>query len=254
MKKLFTLILFATLAMAAFAYSASIVNSRHDLTKVRATHDSFGYGNLHLNDYGEVCVYCHTPHGGSTDAPLWNRNTPAGSYQVYNSSATMDTTVPGMPNAISLACLSCHDGTIAVDSIINAPGSGANLTGPWPNGMSETLFNSHAKMEATSGQWGQSCGVCHDADGGPGDGEHDGTATYLTQDLSDDHPISMSYPTPAQDPYFKTTSDVASAGLRLFSSDTVECPTCHDVHDPAITPFLRISNSGSALCTACHIK
>ena len=46
------------------------------------------------------------------------------------SSTTMDTSV-GQPDGISLACLSCHDGTIAVDSIANAPGSGTNLTGPW---------------------------------------------------------------------------------------------------------------------------
>lgn len=35
---------------------------------------------------------------------------------------------------------------------------------------------------------------------------------------------------------------------------SVECATCHDVHNPANGTFLRISNAQSALCYACHIK
>lgn len=34
----------------------------------------------------------------------------------------------------------------------------------------------------------------------------------------------------------------------------VECGTCHDVHNPGNGSFLRIANTASALCYACHIK
>ncbi|MBI3593131.1 MAG: hypothetical protein HY099_06610 [Nitrospirae bacterium] len=37
-------------------------------------------------------------------------------------------------------------------------------------------------------------------------------------------------------------------------SGRVECPSCHDPHDPSRNTFLRKSNAGSALCLTCHIK
>jgi len=156
-----------------------------------------------------------------------------------------------VPIAPLAACLSCHDGTLAVDSVINAPGEGANLTGPWPNGASES--SAHAKMLASNGPFplGDTCGDCHTTGY---DGAHDQSPAYMTQDLSNDHPISMPYPTSAQDPDFKTTIEVDTAGVVLYSNNKVECPSCHNPHDPAVTPFLRISNSGSALCKACHLK
>jgi predicted CXXCH cytochrome family protein len=100
---------------------------------------------------------------------------------------------------------------------------------------------------------GDRCGDCHTTGF---DGAHEQSASYLTQNLTDDHPISMNYPTPAQDPDFNIPAQVTGVGgLRLFGAgDTVECASCHNVHDPAVVPFLRKSNAGSALCKTCHIK
>ena len=97
----------------------------------------------------EVCVFCHTPHGANPDAPgaapLWNRqvNISGAGYTMYNSpnfdSAPATAGNPGKPQGVSLACLSCHDGTFAVDALVNASGSGgfrgyapsdAGLVGP----------------------------------------------------------------------------------------------------------------------------
>ncbi len=224
------------------ANSASIINSRHDL---QATVNK-GSGDMlpFINNYGEVCVYCHTPHAANANvsAPLWNRNALAGPYNVYSSS-TINTSIPGTPSSISLACLGCHDGTIATDSIMNAPGSGANLGGPWYGNSAAPL---HYKMKAGAG----ACGTCHTGAVG-----HDALKSYLGTNLSDDHPISMSYPTPAQDPDFNAPPDNQKgwSDVRLYASK-VECPSCHDVHDPALAPFLRKSNAGSVLCTTCHTK
>jgi len=33
----------------------------------------------------------------------------------------------------------------------------------------------------------------------------------------------------------------------------VQCGSCHNVHNNTNTPFLRISNVNSALCTTCHL-
>ena len=38
------------------------------------------------------------------------------------------------------------------------------------------------------------------------------------------------------------------------SGTTVECSSCHDVHEPAFSPFLKVSNASSALCLDCHDK
>ena len=248
----FLIILITCLFAVSAAYSGTIVGSKHDLLEVYYT--SPGNHSMLMEKYGEVCVYCHTPHGANTgsDAPLWNRNNPTGSYTVYNSS-TMDTT-PGQPSSISLACLSCHDGTIEVDEILNAPGSGTNtydLPGTqWYHGVpSRSDTAGHGRMSiGTMGDG--NCGGCHDTGMF---GAHIATASYLTTDLSDDHPVSMPIPDSAADPDFNTPEDIVSAGLKLFgSTNTVECSSCHNVHDPDESPFVRKSNAVSDLCSTCH--
>src|SRR5262245_37872658 len=88
---------------------------------------------LFLNQ--EVCIFCHTPHGGIAEvkglagaAPLWNRRLPTDTSFTPYSSQNFDGLdalgTPGRPKGVSLACLSCHDGAVAFDALINASGSG----------------------------------------------------------------------------------------------------------------------------------
>ncbi len=118
-----------TIANDRFTNIGSIVNTRHNLSQSSAPlivspMDPF------RNDYGEVCVYCHTPHGANLanglTAPLWNRTIKVTNYQTYNELGTTTLTqdVLSTPGSASLTCLSCHDGQTAIDSIINMPGSG----------------------------------------------------------------------------------------------------------------------------------
>jgi predicted CXXCH cytochrome family protein len=75
------------------------------------------------NPTGEVCVVCHTPHDSDmslSDSPLWNHEVTEAVYTVY-SSPTMDVPV-GQPGPASKLCLSCHDGTVAIDSFGGATG------------------------------------------------------------------------------------------------------------------------------------
>lgn len=70
-----------------------------------------------LDSSQQICIFCHTAHYADTtvkDAPLWNHTLTTKTYKVY-ASATMDATV-GQPDGASRLCLSCHDGTVAVDS------------------------------------------------------------------------------------------------------------------------------------------
>jgi len=71
--------------------------------------------------------------------------------------------------------------------------------------------------------------------------------------LTNDHPINMAHD-PTKDAGLATTANVSSGGLVLYgATNTVQCGSCHDVHDNTNTRFLRKSNTGSALCTTCHI-
>ena len=228
--------IFICLIIASVAYSASIVNSKHDLSWLHNQQELHRQSSK-WNQYNEVCVYCHTPHNANANvtAPLWNRQVSNPSAYTLYDSPTMDnkpTTVSG----VSLACLSCHDGTIAVDSIINPPNTG------W------SVSTYHEKMTTTSTEKSVSCAYCHGADGS----SMDHTAAYLETDLSNDHPISMAYPT-NQPTQFNAVASGKVGTLPLYSGK-VECASCHNVHNPANLPFLRSSNSISALCTACHIK
>lgn len=71
--------------------------------------------------------------------------------------------------------------------------------------------------------------------------------------LQNDHPVNMAHD-PTKDTSLAAVTAVTSAGLKLFgTSNTVQCGTCHDVHNNTNAPFLRKANTGSALCTTCHL-
>ena len=274
-----------------FSNIGSVGNTRHNLTQRQAsgggpagaTMDSF------RNDYLEVCVYCHTPHGANRTvaAPLWNRTMKTTTYQTYDllntTSLTQTVTQPGIN---SLTCLSCHDGQTAVDSIINMPGSGRYLAtqettentaflNSWNNsrGPDATV---HARLS------GAECLACHSSGAGiVGAGATDFTAFAIGTDLRNDHPVGIRYPSTAgagsdfKDPprkeallaYFDNNGNSRADPneIRLYNSGDgyeVECASCHDPHGvpsagvgSVFNPtFLRVNNAGSAVCLTCHSK
>jgi predicted CXXCH cytochrome family protein len=265
--------LVALLAVSSQTLAQGIKNSRHNLSSTNV----FGADGNKVSNTDEVCVFCHTPHGASnvTGAPpLWNKFLPATptGYTTYSTanSSTIDGNVLGI-GSVSIACLSCHDGTQAMDNIINAPGSGNyDATGGGTNGLAWSWTGS---PRATA------------------EGLLTGIAN-LTKDLRDDHPIGIQYcgggPTAAapgtacRDGDFfapangtinaqtvfwvNTTGGTAGrekTDMILYNRDfvgaggvgpSVECASCHDPHNNTNATFLRISNTGSAVCLACHNK
>ena len=264
---------------------AGIANTKHNLS-------TGGTGANHVTaGTDEICVFCHTPHGADTSAavPLWNKKLPAtAGYTLY--SALNSSTIDGQiltVGSVSLACLSCHDGTQAMDNIINAPGSGGyDATGGSTNGLSYTW--------ATGPNVNAAGQMINGVDGGGAN------IALIGTDLRNDHPIGIQYcgggpnatsPTAnCVDADFKGASnglhnatinsnlvwwvDTApgTAGQRdktdmiLYTRSfggtngpSVECASCHDPHVEAGTgssgaTFLRVSNSGSAVCLSCHVK
>jgi len=204
-------------------------------------------------DNGETCVYCHTPHGSDSTAavPLWNRKLGDGTQitSVYDStfSSTIDGTVDLGTTAgsgYSLVCLSCHDGTQGVDVVINIPGTGGyNAAGAAIDGTATPMAAGIAMLDVN---------------------------------LQNDHPVGIPYAGggatfgsnlaagAGTDPAFKavtgtgTKSYTQTSSLPLYKGTDnkayVECASCHDPHEATNPTFLRVANTNSAVCTACHVK
>ncbi len=199
----------AALVLMCSTASAQLANSAHD------------FNSSTWNTSGEICLPCHTPHNGSTtltDAPLWNHAATTSTFTLY-SSGTMDAT-PGQPTGVSKLCLSCHDGSVALDSYGGTTGT-TTITG----------------------------------------GSNFGT------DLSNDHPISISYTAALattdgelHDPTttlsaITTTGHIDDDMLFGTSHDKLECSSCHDVHNSGNHGDLLLkANTASALCLTCHDK
>jgi len=223
------------LATTSLIHAGTIVGSKHDLSALakKGVHTSWGV----YQDYKQVCVYCHIPHNSNQDGgPLWNRPLPsANSYNLYESN-TLDSSTHSI-NTQSLLCLSCHDGTIAVDAVLNQPmPDNADLGG-------------HMNYEGTQGN----CGWCH---GGGTAAQQLGS--FLSQDLSNDHPVSFTYDSTlaSTDGSLKDPSVPSGLGgsiaSDMLSNGQLECTSCHNVHDPQYGNFL-IKESQN-LCITCHQK
>lgn len=270
-----------------FSNETTVGNTRHNLTQ-RQTAGGGPNGSImdpYRNDYVEICVYCHTPHGANTNiaVPLWNRTIKATSYTLYNQ-ANMVGTVTS-PGANSLSCLSCHDGQTAVDSIVNMPGSGGYDAGQM-TAQNNTFLNSwnNTRGPDASIHIGLSepnntgCLTCHASDAGVvGAGATDFTVFRIGTDLTNDHPIGVTLPTGTDwnvpggtkgtSKFFDTNGDslMNKNEIRLYNTGQgpeVECASCHDPHgvpsggagSPFNPTFLRKTNSGSAVCLTCHNK
>ena len=112
--KILTVILAALLALTGLdgsraIASSNIVTTRHNLSVT-------GPGEIKALSEARICVFCHTPHNSTPQTPLWNRKLDPVNYVLYSSS-TMKASVT-QPQGPSRLCLSCHDGTLALGSVL----------------------------------------------------------------------------------------------------------------------------------------
>lgn len=222
---------------------------------------SSGLGTTHSATEGEICVFCHTPHGatptGSTfDAPIWNRNLDYQSttgYVLYDQtwSFSFEGTLndPNKPTGYSRLCLSCHDGVIAIGAAINKPGSGG--------------FSGNPELYApTTDRLG--VGTMATQPSAIGAGVLTGDTRVLGTNLQNDHPISFKFDTtlatvtdtelvdPGAPPSgLNDVTPLAPAGgfktgVKRYGSTTtpktfenVQCTSCHNPHAVTYPKFLR---------------
>jgi len=202
--KVFTIMLIALAFMSVTAFG-QITGSDHD------------FSNKNWNPDKEICNVCHTPHNADvsvTDAPLWNHAVTNASFTVY-SSATLDAGPLGQPDGISKLCLSCHDGTVAIDNF------GSNAGG--------TFIGTGAEIGTDLSD------------------DHPVSFTYDAALASSDGGLF--------DPTTDPSGLGGTIKDDLLFNNKLECASCHDVHNGSGNKdLLRIDNTGSALCLTCHNK
>ena len=257
--------LLLTVSASAFTGSyvpgAGINNTPHDLGTAK---NGMNYVAVPADSLGRICVYCHAPHNsyklssinggpaagvgaGPTAAddftylPLWNHTlpNPVPSYTMYQNGAGAPSTGPKASQAIangmsvgsvSLLCLSCHDGSIAVNSYGNAaqPASSVStgtttIAAGYQIGKDQYVGNHH-----------------------PIGFNYDAVSAVDTEIRSADSAL-MTPATLVRDHLFGDGSG---------TNTTLECASCHSVHNKGNSGerLLWRSDQNSELCLTCHDK
>lgn len=191
-------------------------------TILQAQTKSTVFGTAHdISSLGGGCKGCHVPHQASAkgEVMLWAQNfSTTATFGIYNTP-----TMNSIPTEV-----------------------GGNY--------SATNLPSGAKLYTVL------CLSCHDGLTTPSIiAATAGTAIANptnSDGLKNDHPVNMVYNTTADAGLEALTTVQASKAL-LFSdgtNQTVQCASCHNVHDNTLAKFLRIANTNTkaGLCTTCH--
>jgi predicted CXXCH cytochrome family protein len=267
-----------TLAMAIAFAVAGVATSLPAQAQIKDTKHNLGTTGTGINKFSgtaEICVFCHTPHGADTSAavPLWNRTLPApASFTTYDSLGTSSLDGKTAPvGSVSIACLSCHDGATSMSAVINAPGSGTSGDATWTAGtwsganqtggvlaagiitnIGKDLKNDHP-IGIQYGGGGLTVtaptGQLKDADFKvPSNADINGTKVWWV-----DTEATANGTRQKSDMLLYTRAATAGYTGQTEAEPFVECASCHDPHTTNQT-FLRVSNAGSAVCLACHVK
>ena len=191
--------------LGAGAAGAQISGSDHDFS-----------GETWSN--GTICLPCHTTHDGVTDfvAPLWNHQVTEATFTMYTSD-TLDGAVDPQPADVSKACLSCHDGTVALENFGGTTNGTTFITGPALIGTD--LANDHP------------ISVVYSA----------GTGTGQDPELN---PTTATYAD-------GTIADYLFAG----KVECATCHDVHNGGAVGTNPALLVEDpAGSVMCLRCHAK
>jgi predicted CXXCH cytochrome family protein len=238
---------------------AGINGTAHDLATAKF---GLNYIAQPADTQTRICIFCHSPHntyklssanlgpgagvGGGPQAPddfdylpLWNHELTgnAGSYSMYWNGPGAPTVGDKASQAIlngmtiggtSLLCLSCHDGSVAVNSYGNASQPASSQSG---GGL---LIGAEYVI---------------------------GKDNYL----GNHHPIGFNYDVADADDTEIKPADTTPMGTAGFVRDhlygpgntQMECATCHSVHNKGNTgdkSLLWRKDENSRLCLTCHDK
>ena len=248
MKRLNLLLLGATLCLPTLSQAAinkGVEGSPHDMS----TNSAYTVWNTRNG----VCSPCHAAH--NTDPaqiiPLWDHETSVGGASGFTmySSPTMQASMPAQPTGVSLACLSCHDGTLG----INAPIGGLGTNTAYYIDPSAQIGPDLHTTHPISFLYNSALAV---ADGGLED-----PMSYTIGSPKTNLTINVA-PVPAS--WSGTSLTGQTINQALLVNGYMQCSSCHDPHKligsaPSSGIMVKISGNdatgrGSLICRTCHIK
>ncbi len=272
------------------AKPSDVVGSRHDL--------SVGGGAASkATSETQSCVFCHTPHNANPARQLWNHTASAATYTTYGSSSFQSGTTAGtfntfggtrapQPAGSAKLCLSCHDGTIAVNATINngtiamsgsafVPASanlGADLSNDHPVSFSRNAANNQVSdppagdsVRLETGTRYVQCVSCHD----PHTERTDATAGKFLVKVNRGSAVcvtchkrsgtgwswqSSPHATSAKSYTAASTGGVAGLGAHTGYTTVADngCEACHRAHSaPQAQRLLKAVNQRD-VCFQCH--
>jgi predicted CXXCH cytochrome family protein len=234
--------------IGTYVPGSGINGTPHDLG---TAHNGMNYTAVPPDPQRRICIFCHAPHntyrlagtpgnGPVANAafdylPLWNHTLPTdiGAYRMYENGpgapqtghAASQAIETGMtPGSTSLLCLSCHDGSIAVNSW-------GNSSQPSSSQSTGTTFMAPAYQIGTN------------------------------KALTNHHPIGFNYlVVQAGDIEIRDPSTVMLTSntfvIDHLYNENLECGSCHSVHNKGNSgeKLLWRSDQNSELCLTCHDK
>lgn len=261
------LLSFAILLMPCLAAAAGrgVNASPHNLS-VGGPNPAYAFDEI------RVCVFCHTPHNASTTtlAPLWNRELPVENQYTMYQSPNFNLKVPNassMPTGASRICLSCHDGTLALNryggAVLGKQGPAKFLTGktnlttnlsddhpisfPYDDALalsahlvSPSTLTGPVKLDRSGYVQCTSCHNAHDNEFGNFLVMNNGDATKPGYNPTTPSPLCIACHAPAG-----WSSSVHNAGNG--------CLNCHTSHTAAISQYLlKTSIDQACFVSGCH--
>lgn len=256
----------SALGIVAVSASAAFAGATPGSGVVGSIHDMNLYTGVTVDSQGRVCAFCHTPHHALTEGndylPLWSHTIPNTTYEAYVS-ATIDATITPstMMDGPSKLCMSCHDGSIAVDTHYNTTGTKTLSTDAFGDVPSAAI----AKTASLSND--HPIGFIFDqSDGGVANGPITGNPPISPTDTTQNNGPSAV----KKDNWIRQkaatyignqTLKIEDRLYRTSEGPIMTCATCHDVHNKknvdtagSINYLLLSPNTGSQICLTCHIK
>jgi hypothetical protein len=242
----------ALVALTPAVGRAKILGGSHDFSSATTGYATYSAGGG--GTYVNACQICHIPHNApdasgvtGAGAPIWNHHPSLNSsYVTYDKGNSATFNALGLTATLgsSVACLSCHDGSMAVNQSYTATGPSQNAT---TTGAVAFYPPTWAIVSATSSTGGFSSPV--------------GSGPYLGRnDLTHLHPVGVSYTAAlAADPTLQPLPAAGTVFAQMLKgpNKTVECASCHDIHgvigaSATATHNLIVDVNNSALCETCH--
>lgn len=226
---------------------AGVENTKHNLS-------TSGPGPIKAATEDQICIFCHTPHAAIT-IPLWNHTLSQASYTVPSGTMEAWTTMLSIPenppDGDSRLCLSCHDGTIAIGSVVNLGGIATTIS--MQDSGAGHLTPEGMLSESAPGFTGTNLSGHHPVSIEVSEGLLTDKNTQC-----ENNEVSFRICYPEKPVVLRPTDNRYGAGLS--SGVGVQCSSCHDSHDNTYGKFLRLPYGDTPweidttpLCTKCHL-